>query len=99
MCVGFVLLAFSTALDVAADKGDKTRPPELSSNQLAGFKETGVTSRFVIVASFKNGTVEGVIGGNVDVTFVGEDSSFDLPVSETRAEGERNIFMHELKCL
>ena len=30
---------------------------------------------------------------------VGEDSSFDLPVREARAEWERNIFIHGLKSL
>ena len=32
MSVGSVLLAFNAAFDVTADKGGKTRPPELSGN-------------------------------------------------------------------
>ena len=34
--VSFVLLAFSTAFDISADKGSKAWPPELCGNQLAG---------------------------------------------------------------
>ena len=45
-----------------------------------------MTSGFVIVATFKNGTAEGVIGRDVDAAFVGEDSSLDLPVSEAGTE-------------
>ena len=66
---------------------------------MAGFKETRVTGRFVIMASFKNGMAEGVIGRNVNATFVGEDSSLNLPVSKAGAEWEGNILMHRLKCL
>ena len=53
----------------------------------------------MIMTSFKDGTAEGVIGGNVDATFVSEDSSFNLPVGKVGAEGEGNILMHRLKHL
>ena len=58
-----------------------------------------MTSGFVIVATFKNGTAEGVIGRDVDVAFVGEDSGFNLPVSKAGMEWEGNILMHGLECL
>ena len=64
-----------------------------------GLKETGVTSGFVIVALFKNGMEEGVIGRDIDATFVNEDSGFDLPVSEAGTEWEGNILVHGLECL
>ena len=35
--VGFVLLAFSAAFDISADKGSEARPPEFHGDQLAGF--------------------------------------------------------------
>ena len=34
--VSFVLLAFSAALDISADKGSEVRPPEFCGDQLAG---------------------------------------------------------------
>ena len=37
MSVCLVLLAGSTSFDVFADVGGQTRPPEFSSNELAGF--------------------------------------------------------------
>ena len=55
MSVGFVLLAFSAAFDISADKGSEAWPPELRGNQLAGLQEAGVASRFVIMATFKYG--------------------------------------------
>ena len=58
-----------------------------------------MTSGFVIVASFKNGMEEGVIGRNIDATFVDENSGFNLPVSEAGTEWEGNILVHGLECL
>ena len=87
MCVGFVLLACSAVLDITADKRSKAWPPELSGDQLAGFKETRVSGGFVIMAVFQDGTAKSVIGGDVNMAFVGENSGFNLPVSEPRAEG------------
>ena len=101
MSVGFVLLAFCTSFDITADKGSKAGPPEFGSNKLTGFKEARVSgSGFVIMTLFKNGTAEGVIGGDVNITLVvGEDSGFDLPVGKARAEGKGNVLMHRLKHL
>ena len=53
----------------------------------------------MIMTLFEDGTAEGVIGGDVDATFVSEDSSFNLPVGKVGAEGEGNILMHRLKHL
>ena len=58
MSVSFVLLAFSTALDISADKGSKAQPPEFCGDQLAGFQEAGVSGRFVIMAIFKYGVLQ-----------------------------------------
>ena len=62
MRVNLVLLASSTALDIAADKGGQARPPEFGCNELTGFKEAGMTSRFMIMAPFEDSTVEGSAG-------------------------------------
>ena len=97
--VSFVLLAFSTAFDVLADKGSEAQPPELRGDQLAGLQEAGMASRFVIMAMFKYGVPQLIIGGNIDAALVGEDSGFDLPVGKAGAEWEGNILMHGLKCL
>ena len=53
----------------------------------------------MIMASFKDSAPEGIIGGDIDVTFVSKDSRFDLPVSETGAERKGNILVHRLKRL
>ena len=41
MCINLVLLAKGTALDVVADEGGKSRPPEFGGDQLACFKKPG----------------------------------------------------------
>ena len=99
MCVNFILLAKGTTLHVSADEGGESRPPKFSGDQLACFQETGVAGRLVIMAACKNGVAEGVICGDVDTAFVGKDARFDLPVSELRTEGERNVLMHGLESL
>ena len=53
----------------------------------------------MIVASFKDGTVKGVIRWDVDTAFVGEDAGFGLPICQPGTEGERNVFMHGLEGL
>ena len=99
MHVGFVLLAFSTAFNVSADKGGEAGPPEFSGDKLMGFQKTGVTSRIVIVTPFKDGTAEGVVGGDIDTSFIGEDFRLHLPVSKTGVKRKGNILVHRLECL
>ena len=99
MGVGLVLLACHTAFNILADKGGEAWPPELGSDKLAGFEEAGVSGRFTIMAVGKDDTVKGVIGGNINVAFIGEDSCLHLPVSKAGAEREGNIFVHRLKWL
>ena len=53
----------------------------------------------MIVAAFENGTAKGVISGDVDTAFVGQNAGFDLPVHKPRMEGERDVFMHGLEGL
>ena len=64
-----------------------------------GFEEARVISRFVIVAMFKDGLAEGVIGRDIDMALVSEGSGFDLPIGKAGARGEGNILMHRLKHL
>ena len=99
MSVNFILLAKGTALHVAADEGGEPRPPEFSGDKLASFQEAGVAGRLVVVAAGENGTAEGIISGDVDMAFVGEDARFDLPVGEAGTEGEGDILMHGLEGL
>ena len=97
--VDLILLAKGTALDVAADKRGESGPPELGSDQLACFQETRVAGGRVIMAACENGAAEGVIGGDVDMAFVGKDARVDLPVGEPRPEREGNVLMHGLESL
>ena len=99
MCVSFVLLAESTALNIAADIGSEARPTEFGSDQLASFQEAGVTGGLMIVATLEDGTAEGIVRRDIDAAFVREDTGFDLPVSEAGTEGERNILVHGLESL
>ena len=99
MRVDLVLLAKSAAFNIAADIGSEAGPPEFSGDQLASFQEAGMTGGFVIVATLEDGTAEGVVCRDVDATFVSKDAGFDLPVSESGAEGERDVLVHRLESL
>ena len=96
MCVGFILLACSTALDVLAHKLRETRPPEFRGDELASLQITGVAGSLVVVAAGKDRAAEGVFGGNVDATFVGQDVIVEFPVREARPEGGRDVFQGRL---
>ena len=99
MCVNFILLAGGAPFNISANKGSEAQPPKLRSNELTCFQETGVAGGFVVMAACENGAAEGLVSGNVDTTFVGEDAGFHLPVGESGAEGERNVLMHGLEGL
>ena len=99
MCVGLVLLAKSTAFNIAADIGSEARPPELSGDQLAGFQEAGMTSGLVIMATLEDGTAEGIVRRDIDTTLVSKDAGFDLPVGEPGTKGKRDVFVHRLESL
>ena len=99
MRVNLVLLAKGTALNIAADEGGESGPPEFGGNQLACFQEARVASRFMIMAVLENGVAKGVVCQDVDTALVGKDAGFDLPVNEPGAEGKRNVLMHGLESL
>ena len=99
MRVSLVLLAEGTAFDIAAYIGSEARPPEFSGDQLASFQEAGVAGGFVIVTTLEDGAAEGVVCGDIDTTFISEDTSFDLPVGEARTEGERDVLVHGLESV
>ena len=99
MHVNLILLTKGTALDIAVDERSKAGPPEFSGDQLAGFQEAGMTGGVVIMAAVEDGAAEGVVRGDIDAALVREDAGFDLPVSQARAERERDIFMHRLESL
>ena len=99
MCVNLVLLAEATALDISADEGGESGPPEFGGDQLTRFQEARVASRFMIMAAFENSAAKGVVCRDVDAAFISEDACLDLPVSEPGAEGKRNVLMHGLEGL
>ena len=53
----------------------------------------------MIMAPFKDGAAKGIIRGDINTAFIGEDASFDLPVGQLGVERERNILMHGLEGL
>ena len=97
--VNLVLLAKGTAFDVAADEGGESGPPEFGGNQLSSFQEAGMSGGLVIMAACKNGAAKGIVRGDVDTAFVGEDAGFNLPVSQPGTEGEGNVLVHGLEGL
>ena len=66
MSVGFVLLTCSTAFNIVADKGGKAGPPEFGGNELMVFEEVRVAGGLMVMAPFKDGMAEGVIGRDID---------------------------------
>ena len=99
MGISLVLLAEGAAFDIAANKRGEAGPPEFGGDEVTRFQEAGVTGRRVIVAAFQDGPSERVIRRNIDTALIREDASVDLPVSQTRTEGERNILVHGLESL
>ena len=58
----------------------KTQPPELRGDKLASLEITGVAGSFVVMAAGKDGAAEGILWGDIDMTFVGQDMVIELPV-------------------
>ena len=80
MCVQLISLAHGTALDVFSHKLHNAQPPELGGNKLVGFNVPGMASGLIVMAMGEDGMVKGVIWGNIDMSFVGEDMVIVLPV-------------------
>ena len=99
MCVGFVLLANCTSLNVFAYERCQARPPEFRGNELVGFQVTWMASSLMIVATNKDGSSKRGVGGNVNTSFVGEDTFSILPIRQTGVEGRGNRAIHGLQCL
>ena len=89
--VQLVLLAHGTAFDISAHKLGKTWPPELFGDKLVGFEITRVTGSLMVVAVGEDGAAEGVLQGNVDMTFVGQDMIVELPIREAGSEGSGDV--------
>ena len=97
--VRFILLACGAALDVLAHELCETWPPEFGGNELASFQVAGVSGSLVVVATSKDGAAEGVLQGDVDATFVGQDSVIELPVGKARPEGSGDVLQGRLQVL
>ena len=80
VCIRLVLLARGAAFDVFAHELCEAWPPELSSDKLASFQITGMTGCFVVMAAGEDGATEGILQGDVDTTFVGQDMVVEFPV-------------------
>ena len=70
MGVCFVLLANSTSLDILADKGSKSRPPELCCDKLPGFQYTGVAGRGVVMVFLNSGAMQLKLFWDIDPILV-----------------------------
>ena len=58
----------------------KTQPSELRGDKLMGFKVTWVASNLVVMTLGEDGSIEGVLQGDVNMTFVYKDVIVILPV-------------------
>ena len=90
MSIRLVALASRTPFHIFAYKRYKAGPPKFGGDKLAGFKVTRVASSFMIVAAKKDGLPKRGIGGNVNMSFVGENALGMLPVRQAGAESWRN---------
>ena len=96
VCVRLVLLAHGTALNILVHKLCETGPPKLRGDKLASLQVARVSGGLIVVAAGKDRATEGVIQGDVDMTFVGQDTVVILPVRETRPEGSGDVLQQGL---
>ena len=94
--IRFVALASRTSFHIFADKRCKAWPPKFGGDKLADLKVTRVASSFMVVAAKKDGLSKRGIGGNVNMSFVGENALGMLPVRQAQAESWRNRSIHGL---
>ena len=80
MCVGLVLLANHTSLNVFVHERCEAGPPKFRGDKLVGFKVTWVASSLMIMAANKDGLSKRGIRGNVNTSFIGENVLSILPV-------------------
>ena len=69
--IHLVLLTCGASFSIFLDIEGQARPPELSGNKLAGLKEAGITSSFVVMVAEQDGAVEIVIIRYIDTALVG----------------------------
>ena len=91
VCVQLVLLAHGTAFDIFAHKLRETWPPKFGGNELAGLEVTEVSSGLMVVAASEDGTIEGALRGDIDMTLIGQDVIIEPPIREAGPEDSRDI--------
>ena len=89
-------MARGATFDIFAHKLCETGPPKFRGDELASFEITWVTSGLMVVAVGEDGTVEGVLRGDVDTTLIGQDAVIELPVGEARPEGGGDVLQRRL---
>jgi hypothetical protein len=88
--VCLALLAKRTTLNVFMNEMRKAWPPILSGNELAGFKIARVTGGEVVMGMSDDVAMKRTRIRDVNTVLVGEETTINLPVGETRAEGRGN---------
>ena len=63
------------------------------------FQVAQVACSFMVMATSKDGPSKRGVGGDVNTTFIGEDSLSILPIRQTGTEGWGNGSIHGLQCL
>ena len=92
MCIGLVLLAYSTALNILPHELGETWPLKFGGNKLVSLEIPGMPSSFMIVAAGEDGVAERVLQGNIDMALVSQDVIIIFPVREMRSEGSGDVF-------
>ena len=58
----------------------ETQPPKLCSDKLVSFEVARISSGFVVMAAGEDGVTKGIVRGNIDATFVGQNMVVKLPI-------------------
>ena len=93
------MLAYGTAFNVFPHELYETWPLEFGCDKLASLKTPRVAGSLIIVATSEDGIVVGVLGGNINMSFVCENVVIILPVQKVRLEGGGDIFKRGLQML
>ena len=85
------MLAHDVAFDILVYELCETRLLEFGGDELVSFEITQVASGLMVVALGEDGSMEEILWGDVDTTFVCEDMIVILPVQEMRPGGSRDV--------
>ena len=60
------------------------------------FEITGMTSGFVVMAAGEDGAAEGILWGNIDMSFICQDMVIEFPIREAGSESSGDVLQGRL---